>query len=41
MENPNTVKVNSLGKIRIMQVSDTQDMKYVRKAMVNMLDNAY
>ena len=24
-----------------MQVSDTQDMKYVRKAMVNMLDNAY
>lgn len=41
MNNPNTVKINSLGKIRIMQVSDTQDMKYVRKAMVNMLDNAY
>ena len=29
------------GKIRVMQVSDPQDMKYVRKAMVKMLDTAY
>ncbi len=41
MNNPNSIKLNPTGKIRIMQVSDTQDMKYVRKAMVNMLDNAY
>ena len=33
--------MNSSGKLRIMQVSDPQDMKYVRKAMVDMLDKAY
>ena len=41
MKNTNAVKFNSSGKLIIMQVSDTQDMKYVRKAMVKMLDNAY
>lgn len=37
----NTIRFNPAGKLRIMQVSDTQDMKYVRKAMVKMLDSAY
>ena len=41
MKNTNAVKFNSSGKLVVMQVSDTQDMKYVRKAMVKMLDNAY
>ncbi len=41
MRNTNEIKFNSSGKLIIMQVSDTQDMKYVRKAMVDMLDNAY
>ncbi len=41
MKNSNAVKFNSSGKLIVMQVSDTQDMKYVRKAMVKMLDNAY
>lgn len=41
MKNTNAIKFNSSGKLIIMQVSDTQDMKYVRKAMVKMLDNAY
>ena len=41
MKNTNAVKFNSSGKLIIMQVSDPQDMKYVRKAMVRMLDNAY
>ncbi len=41
MKNTNAVKFNSSGKLIVMQVSDTQDMKYVRKAMVKMLDNAY
>ena len=41
MKNTNAVKFNSSGKLTIMQVSDPQDMKYVRKAMVKMLDNAY
>lgn len=41
MNNPNTVKMNKNGKLVIMQVSDPQDMKYVRKAMVKMLDKAY
>ncbi len=41
MKNSNTIRFNAAGKLRIMQVSDPQDMKYVRKAMVNMLDNAY
>lgn len=41
MINTNAVKFNSSGKLIIMQVSDTQDMKYVRKAMTKMLDNAY
>ncbi len=41
MKNTNAVKFNSSGKLVVMQVSDPQDMKYVRKAMVKMLDNAY
>ena len=41
MKNTNAIKFNSAGKLIIMQVSDPQDMKYVRKAMVKMLDNAY
>ena len=41
MKNTNAVKFNSSGKLIVMQVSDTQDMKYVRKAMTGMLDNAY
>ena len=41
MLNTNAIKFNSSGKLVIMQVSDPQDMKYVRKAMVKMLDNAY
>ncbi len=41
MRNTNEIRFNSSGKLKIMQVSDTQDMKYVRKAMVKMLDNAY
>lgn len=41
MRNSNTIRFNAAGKLRIMQVSDPQDMKYVRKAMVKMLDNAY
>ena len=41
MLNTNAVKFNSSGKLVVMQVSDPQDMKYVRKAMVKMLDNAY
>lgn len=41
MKNTNAVKFNSSGKLIVMQVSDPQDMKYVRKAMVKMLDNAY
>lgn len=41
MKNSNVIRFNSIGKLRIMQVSDPQDMKFVRKAMVKMLDNAY
>lgn len=41
MNNPNRIKFNQTGKLVIMQVSDTQDMKYIRPAMVKMLDNAY
>lgn len=41
MKNSNTIRFNAAGKLRIMQVSDPQDMKYVRRAMVKMLDNAY
>lgn len=41
MRNSNEIRFNSSRTIRIMQVSDPQDMKYVRKAMVKMLDEAY
>ena len=41
MRKSNEIRMNSSGKLRIMQVSDPQDMKYVRKAMVDMLDKAY
>lgn len=41
MRNSNSIRFKSNGKLIIMQVSDPQDMKYVRKAMVKMLDNAY
>ncbi len=41
MKNTNAIKFRPDGKLIVMQVSDTQDMKYVRKAMVNMLDKAY
>lgn len=41
MKNSNDVRLNKDGRIVIMQVSDTQDMVHVRKAMVKMLDAAY
>lgn len=41
MKNSNQIRFNPTGKLVIMQVSDTQDMKYVRPAMVKMLNNAY
>ena len=41
MLNKNEIKFRPDGKLIVMQVSDPQDMKYVRKAMVKMLDNAY
>ncbi len=41
MRNSNVIRFKPNGKLIIMQVSDPQDMKYVRKAMVKMLDNAY
>ena len=41
MENKNAIRMNKDGRLVIMQVSDPQDMKYVRKAMVKMLDKAY
>ncbi len=37
----NKLYFNKNGKIRILQVSDPQDLKFVRKAMVEMLDKAY
>lgn len=37
----NEIRLNQDGKLVIMQVSDPQDMVHVRKAMVQMLDNAY
>lgn len=41
MKTSNTVKLNSEGRLVIMQVSDPQDMVHVRPAMVKMLDAAY
>lgn len=41
MKNSNSIRFRPDGKLVIMQVSDPQDMKYVRKAMVKMLDTAY
>ncbi len=41
MRNTNEIRFKPSGKLVIMQVSDPQDMKYVRKAMIKMLDNAY
>lgn len=41
MKKTNEIRFRPSGKLVIMQVSDPQDMKYVRKAMVKMLDNAY
>ena len=41
MRNSNEIRFRPNGKLIIMQVSDPQDMKYVRKAMVKMLDSAY
>lgn len=41
MDNKNAIRMNKDGRLVIMQVSDPQDMKYVRKAMVKMLDKAY
>ena len=29
------------GRLRLLQVSDPQDLKYVRRAMVRMLNKAY
>ncbi len=37
----NTIKFNKSGKLTILQVSDPQDLRYVRRSMVRMLDNAY
>ncbi|MGN0572970.1 MAG: metallophosphoesterase [Acutalibacteraceae bacterium] len=41
MRNSNKITFRPDGKLVIMQVSDAQDMKYIRKAMVKMLDRAY
>lgn len=41
MLNTNEIRFRPDGKLIVMQVSDPQDMKYVRKAMVNMLNKAY
>ncbi len=41
MRNSNQISFKPSGTLRIMQVSDTQDMKYVRSAMVKMLNTAY
>lgn len=41
MKKTNEIRFRPSGKLIVMQVSDPQDMKYVRKAMVRMLDNAY
>ena len=41
MKLSNTVRLNKNGKLTVMQVSDPQDMVYVRPAMVKMLDAAY
>ena len=41
MKKSNEIRFRPNDKLVIMQVSDPQDMKYVRKAMVNMLNNAY
>lgn len=37
----NVIKFNSSGKLKIMQVSDPQDLKFVRPSMVRMLNRAY
>lgn len=37
----NTLFFDKNGRIRILQVTDPQDLKFVRKAMVEMLDEAY
>lgn len=41
MKRSNEIRFGPSGRLIIMQVSDPQDMKYVRKAMVKMLDTAY
>lgn len=41
MLNTNEIRFRPDGRLVVMQVSDPQDMKYVRKAMVNMLNKAY
>ena len=41
MKNSNEIRFRPSGRLVIMQVSDAQDMKYIRKAMAKMLDNAY
>lgn len=41
MKNSNQIRFNSTGKLTVMQVSDAQDMKYIRPAMVKMLNRAY
>lgn len=41
MKNTNEIRFRPDGKLIVMQVSDTQDLKFVRKAMVYMLDKAY
>ncbi len=41
MKASNTVKFNPDGRLVVMQVSDPQDLVFVRRAMVKMLDKAY
>lgn len=41
MKTSNTICFNPDGKLTILQISDPQDLIYVRKAMVQMLDAAY
>ena len=37
----NEIKFSPTGNLRILQVSDPQDLKYIRRSMLRMLDSAY
>ena len=40
-KNPNALRFSAEGRLRILQVSDAQDLVHARKAMLRMLDRAY